>query len=505
MKTDDAGVSKNDVDSSLGALEQAAADLVTIYAYDENGTEVPVDIDNANFVFRFYRHDDESNTDYLVENDDQLAELALGERIHVYITGSSDLGNDNYSLGYSFSNYDNESGTDVYTDEYIGDIRITGSAEIKEENITYTAKQIANGEWLSPDVKVYDDDGNELVLGQDYVLRGDKKASEKGVYTIIVQGWGDTYYGCPSIELNWEIVDEAEAARISGRSTTLDQELLLNIIVTVPDELKTDNAAYIRYTYDGESTDLLISEMTPDASGRYIVSVPVIAGLAFADVNIQIFDGEDQLVTLFDKDGNDVTADGYNYSLEDYMELAAAAFEGTGNKMYELALATIDYCTATHIFVRGNTENLTYENRLGKTVTSEELEGYAADDSELIEGISKVGMAVTCVSDNQLRVIFTFDSTVPVSEYTCKIDGEDAELIQQSDNKYYLELRNIRPTMLDNTHDFEISYNGETFKTTRSILTYSKLAIDTGIDNYVNFGNALYQYNQAAIDYFGDQ
>ena len=109
-------------------------------------------------------------------------------------------------------------------------------------------------------------------------------------------------------------------------------------------------------------------------------------------------------------------------------------------------------------------------------------------------------------SDNTLRLYLNFKEVDP-SDFSYEIDGTPAVLHKRSDGMRYLALdTGVYSNKLQETHTYSISDSTSTYTITASVLTFARSCTirDDGPDTVKNLGKALYLYNAAAIDRFGD-
>ena len=99
------------------------------------------------------------------------------------------------------------------------------------------------------------------------------------------------------------------------------------------------------------------------------------------------------------------------------------------------------------------------------------------------------------------------------SDFRFAIDGKTIQLNRRSDGMYYLALPyGVYSNVLQNTHTYSITCGTgdpdetNTYTITASVLTYARsCAIKDGSKTVNDLGKALYLYNRAAVEAFGQQ
>ena len=136
----------------------------------------------------------------------------------------------------------------------------------------------------------------------------------------------------------------------------------------------------------------------------------------------------------------------------------------------------------------------------------------AVSISGTVNGVSIKGISAMLESDNTLRLYYNFKGVAP-GDFRFAIDGKTIQLNRRSDGMYYLALPyGVYSNVLQNTHTYSITCGTgdpdetNTYTITASVLTYARsCAIKDGSKTVNDLGKALYLYNRAAVEAFGQQ
>ena len=385
---------------------------------------------------------------------------------------------------------------------------------VEDAEVTLTPSSFEyDGTEKTPEIKVTLDE-KELVNGTDYEVSGDVTKTEAGKYTVTIKGIGD-YEGETTAE--WEITStqtepEEKSVVIRARNAYFTGRLSLVMKFILPEEVTSDPNAYVVYSWKEGSTEKtekkLVSKLETGVSGEdsvYLVESPVYAPEMENKVNYKFFSGNGEPFAMTNVAGTETYADGYDFSLRDYLELAGEQGNAT---MKALADAAFDYGVAAQIhFKYGDYQNLKVSDAV-KAVSIADLEKYKLTESgALPELISNVKYSVEFGMDNTLRVKFNFKKVPTDAELktlSCTIDGKAAKLEKLGDKQYALVVKNIAAAEIDTAHTFKITDGTNTYTTVRSALSYSYSVLQSsGKGTLVDLAKAFYLYNKAANKKFG--
>ena len=156
------------------------------------------------------------------------------------------------------------------------------------------------------------------------------------------------------------------------------------------------------------------------------------------------------------------------------------------------------------IYFGYNADGITVSDDVN-AVSAETLDAFLAGrEGTLPSGVSFKGITALLESDNTLRLYFQF-TTVDPENLTFCIDGNETELTMRSDGAYYLTLdAGVWSNRLQDTHTYSVSDGTNTYTVSASVLTFARSCIVSRSKNTQVLGKALYLYNQAATELFGN-
>lgn len=354
------------------------------------------------------------------------------------------------------------------------------------EGLTNDALQVAFGE----EVRLKAIPNPEYYF--DCWMEGDQKVSEAAEY--VFQAEGDR-------ELTAKFEWFGDAAVIRTALASFEGKIGLCFYLSLPESVTSDENAYLLFTINGKEEKRLIRDVTPqerDGCLQYRFNYYLVAKEYRDDLNLKVFDGQGNLVTLCGGGGKDYTETGLTYSLKRYVDVIKNYSE---EKTRALALALEDYCTAAQIMFNYNAEGLAVSDAV-KAIGEEELQGYAAVfEGQLPEGVTGKALTVSFEADNSVKLFFYFDEGVDPDSYQYAIDGKEAKLIKEN-GQYYLKTSNIAAKNLADTNTYSISDGTDTCLITCSALTYARAAYLLYGDDVKDLSRALLLYYQAAKNYF---
>ncbi len=222
-------------------------------------------------------------------------------------------------------------------------------------------------------------------------------------------------------------------------------------------------------------------------------------------VTIELFDGSDRRLALFDSDGTEVEG-GLMYSASDYVQAALAST--LGDALKTLMSACENYGVAAQIQFNYKANGLTLPTEV-TSVTIDALSQYEAIyDGTLPEGITKVTSSLLIQADNTIRQYFYLEDGKTADDYSFTVDDVTVTPKDAGNGKYYLEIMNIPAKRLDEMHTFTVTDGTDTYTIEYCALSYAfkALSFDDTLApvNLKHLARAMYLYNQAANNYFGN-
>jgi hypothetical protein len=297
-------------------------------------------------------------------------------------------------------------------------------------------------------------------------------------------------------------------AIMRSATASFDGKFALNFYLLLPDEILNDSGAYVLFTGGEKPVKVMVSEAKiREVSGetRYGFPYPVVAKEIRDNINLKLYDGNDQVVTLKNLAGtNDYTETGVNYSLYTYASRMLDS-STSSQKMKALSAATIDYCTAAQIYFNYKAEGLSVSSVV-PAVTLDQLAEYAdVFEGELPEGVTRRSLSALFEDDNSLRLYFVYADGHSPEDYSYQNDGAHASIRvkhSSSGDTYYLEVSSVLSNRLGLVHELTIT-GSKSYTVKASVLTYARSSVLNGSEARQNLGKALYLYYLAAVDYFG--
>lgn len=296
-------------------------------------------------------------------------------------------------------------------------------------------------------------------------------------------------------------VDVQRTDNIILRSANVEFEGKLQLVFTLnlPDSVKNDAGAYVRFEKNGTTVDIPVSEGIPSGSDT-VFELPIKIPEFGDDVTVTVCNGEGNNYSVISESGEDYT-EGCTYSVEEYAQNKQEDY--STDEMHDLAVALEDYGKVTQLYFEyGDYEGLDAGPRV-PAVTDEELAYFTPTVSgSLPDGVQRATVAVAFNADNTLRITYYLDQDKTAADYEFKLDGTTVTPKERTANSYCVDLENIAAPNLDVPHTFSITGGGGTYSIYCSALTYALLIKDHSDVNVQNLGKALYLYNKAANDFF---
>ena len=308
-------------------------------------------------------------------------------------------------------------------------------------------------------------------------------------------------------------------SQVVATSIALNDRIGINYYLDLPDEVANDENAYaqvnnVRYEIGAKNSD-----------GLY----PVRASVAVAEMNdelhLWICNGEGGVYTLCDKDGNDVTATGYTYSVAAY--IAEAKASGNDQKLKLLLDRTNDFGKSAQDHFGYNTALGTFSYSASdiSDVTSSDLNRYKSSVVVMNSdaGISSAGSSLSLDTATVIRHYFKLapgktindfkftvnaDSvkTTSTGKYTLKYNSSTSEVVLSINNIAAAELQNsyrVSVSDLDHMMVLEITnFSALSYAYTVLSKAEANVSYNSRYSKLVTLMKAMYLYNRAAMQYF---
>ena len=216
---------------------------------------------------------------------------------------------------------------------------------------------------------------------------------------------------------------------------------------------------------------------------------------------LRVFSGEDEVITLLDRDGADYTETGYSYVAQQYIE---AARKTADEKLIKMVNALSDLGSLAQQYFKVDVENRAEVLADLSTVTLESVSQYAAKvDVKDGTGLNYIGSSLLLREDITIRHYFKV--TGDISQYTFKVDGKKVTPVQKGDY-YYVQIDKVYSTDLDKSFHVEVSTSasGVIAELDYCALSYAYKQLKKGEESELtDLIRALVLYSQEAETYFG--
>ena len=294
--------------------------------------------------------------------------------------------------------------------------------------------------------------------------------------------------------------ENAEFSMVYGKSLSLKGKIALNVYLILPESVTADPDAYVIF---GE-------EKLPVSSARTVVqgdqtchifTVSVKFAQLTEKYTVRLYNGEGELLPLFDKQLNDCTETGCSFCAQDYIEQVRAT--GEDAQLLALVNALSDLGSLAQLQFHYNEDDRVEVLGDLSAITADSVSAYApVISSKAGTGISYYGSSLLLTDDTTIRHYFIVKGDL--SQFTFKVDGKTVQPVKKG-SYYYIEISNIVAKDLDK------SFHVEVFSGSRVIISLDYCALSYvwknlskgGDDTLLSLLKALTLYNQAANAYFG--
>lgn len=295
--------------------------------------------------------------------------------------------------------------------------------------------------------------------------------------------------------------------RISGASLSLGGEIAVNLYLSLDDEMKADEEAYITMLGpdDDEAVKVLVSELAKSGD-LYIMSYKVNAAQMGEKIAFTLYNGQNEIIPVWNTVGTQ-SYETYTYSVMDYIK-AVKPLKDEDDNPTELAvlaekMQTYGALARMYLIDTGKvSENTAYVEPSAVTY----YDAGALVDYKLIKSSEltrSLSVSLVLESETSLRLYYSGEKT-DVSVYDKDTNQDVAYRTGKKGGKYYIEIPNIAAPDLDRTFMIVFADEGMVFF---SALSFAELILGAYQNNndknvVCDMVRALYDYNQAANDYF---
>ena len=294
----------------------------------------------------------------------------------------------------------------------------------------------------------------------------------------------------------------------------LEAEIKLQYTVAIPDALAAD--AKIVLTKDGRFGEVIkefnVAGLTA-VNGIYAVEIGVASGEMTCPITIEVFDGEGNAQTLYNKSG-DVLGTAADRTVVDYARKVLTNNANSAEKK-ALAVALVTYGGYAQQMFNVKTDKLASAllDELGiakldlSAVTAEALGNFKNNQTNTTMGVKAAKTEAVLDSYISYRVYLTVEGDINDYSFTVQTpDGLKTLEVVEADGVYYVEIPEIASGYIDFAYEITVeNSNGETNVITTSVLAYvrSVLRNANNTEPKLSLAKALYLYNQAANACYG--
>ena len=312
------------------------------------------------------------------------------------------------------------------------------------------------------------------------------------VYTATVEYEGKKYTDTKTIGI----------ARISGRSANFGNEIGVNFLLKISADIVADEDAYAVVTFNGEDYEYLLADCI--SGNSYKITQPFAVKEYRDDMLLHLYSGEGVLIPLYDKDGNEVTEQGYTFSMKGYID--AIIQKSSNEKMIALVKAFEDYGSAAMIKFGYNVENAPALSDAVSDFDISILDDYAPvylDES--LSSVIKDTASISFGSKLTLNKYFDFEAGTDLSNYKFYVNGQEVDAVKVNATRYKVSIEAIALRELDEVYKFTVSDGTNSFTVEYSALSYLYKVVnsETTSDEMIDLAKATYLAFAAATDYFG--
>ena len=355
--------------------------------------------------------------------------------------------------------------------------------------------------WYGTKKEGHKGDGNEE---QAYNYRINDQTGARTVYFRPV--WNDAWSGHI-----WIGEDVVPHAFLMESSASFNDSIKMNFYVDYSAAAgNMPEGVQAVLTCNGNTVKFPVAN-TPYVPGKgYKISYDLVAKQVEDVVNIKLVDANDQPFLFTSKKGTrDYTVNGKDLTLREYLDYMLILSDWNA-----LGQAAMDYCyAAKQRFKYGWTEGLYSFSTAVGNVTISDLDQYAPIKiGTMPTGVSTDQITAMFESDNSFRMYLKYNEANTEGNYTYAVDAvtsvDDPTLLKWSDDyqKYYLTFTGVYSNMLQEYHEIKVYNNDCSYTYKACVLTYARSVLKYSSESdMITLVQALYLYNQAAVDKFKEQ
>lgn len=298
-----------------------------------------------------------------------------------------------------------------------------------------------------------------------------------------------------------EYAEGKPSITIKAASLTLDGAIAVNFKTLIPDEVVSDKGAYALIAFqDGSRQQKIPVADAPAQNGMRVFTYEAYAKEMRDQFTIRFFLSDGTQVDLKNSKGKDLGTS-FTYSLDQYLQQAKTSSD---QKLKDLMLAMDDYGKYSQIFFKHHDEGLQPSSAID-AVSLETVKPYATRFSGTTpDSIKLVSSRLNLESRTDLILNFALDKGKAASQYSFTVDGQKATPVVNGQT-CTIRINGVKSNKLGHMFQITVSDGSTTQVIERSADSYVydtlKNSTDSGLCNLVR---AIYLYNQAAVNYFGE-
>ena len=409
----------------------------------------------------------------------------------------------------------------------------TAAINAINQNIQREDKQIAKAIALSIALTKKDSEGNVETLKESIKEIDNPIAYEVDVPEVVVpEGYDTVFYsveryhngevdtlnssvkngkiafasdGYSTFAITYRFIDSEKAITLNAASLVFKDQIGVNFKVIVPDGLMNENTFGV-ISHNGRKHRISVMDTSVD-NGRRVFALSVPVKELFDPFTLTFEDADGNPIDTMSASKNNVT-DGYVYNTETKYVDYYINKQGTDQKLVELMTALKNYVKSSQYNFdhNYNTADPIDESYLSG-ITKQTLASYANRRTGSTDGITQDAASLVFESSMVIRHKFKLANSESIDNYEFYAEGEKLMPIKE-ENRYVVEIPGIVAKDLDRFYTLTVTKKGETnedpYTVSYCALSYAYTLLErSGYEKVQPLLKALYKYNRAADEYFG--
>ena len=294
-------------------------------------------------------------------------------------------------------------------------------------------------------------------------------------------------------------------AKVVGCTLALDDYIGVNFYLTLPEEILSDDEAYIDINGLKYSIDKMVGSY-------YQFSYKTVSFEMRKQLVLTVHRGTGELYPLLDKYDADVTT-GYQYMVDTYI-IDKRGDSTVSENLRNLLGRLSDFGKSAQVQFKKYVDEGSYTPELDgllDNLSAADLVRYAPVITENSGyGIQRVGSTLVLNEATAIRHYFSLDEGRDISDYVITVDGKDITTLDNVTlsmikSNYVVTINGIRSKELQIAHEVVVkTQTGEEIIkiSNYSALSYAYNKMGDSDANLVRLVKCLYLYNRAAMVYF---